>query len=183
MLNRNRRGMSTKAGVAVALGVAVVAGAAVYALTSGDSPIEVGDGSMNFDYAGGVDKKSDHQASAGKALHALKVLNVVDRASQATVQQIEIAHRNWTLTSNVTKQAQFSRDDTFLGSGVAGTCDSPAGWSGAANSFTCNPTDGPQLTPATLTFSDGNCPGTNSPSCPTIACPSGRCSLNFSYKK
>jgi len=177
---------STISKVAVAAGAVVIAGAALYVLSSGESPIEVGDGSVTIQYPYGVDKHSNQEVEASKFLHSIKEIRVLNYADESEVQRIDVKKRAWTLTSNVTPQVNFSPGTIVLGNGLVGTCTSNAGWNGSASQFTCVPDNAAQFTPATLTFTDGDCPVPGTPkgtkTC-AIACPTGKCKLRFIYNR
>lgn len=158
----------------------LVAGIILFKLFgSADPPIEVGDGSIKFHYDGGIKKNSANEIEADKFLHKVKSISIGDY-NKASSAPIDVTGRQWTLTSNSTSQFQLSLRSHSLGfeDGVPANC--PSGWSGADADYTCT-MGGSKLTPVTVTFSDGNCPGTSSPSC-TLTCPSGSCQIQLEYK-
>ncbi len=167
----------------ISTGVILVLGGAAIILAKlvlKGPPIEVGDGSITFHYEdGGIQKNTDTQIEVDEWFHKVKSISIGDYNQQAS-STLDVRGRKWTITSNSTPQFQLSLDEYLLEDGVAGTC--PVAWTGSGTLYTCTPTGGTQLTPVTITFSDGkNCPGTASPSC-TLSCLSGKCLLQLEYK-
>jgi hypothetical protein len=168
----------------IAAGVVVVLATGIIVLrkfTAKDPPIEVGDGSIKLHYDGGIKQSSDpHEIEPDKFLHKVKSIQISDYNGSVT-STIDVKGRLWAITSNSTPGFQISLRSHSLGleDGVPALC--PVVWSGANSDYICTPSGGTQLTPATITFSDGNCPGTSSPSCP-VSCPTGKCQLSFEYK-
>jgi hypothetical protein len=159
------------------LGVAVTL---VRTLTSsGDPPIEVGDGSITFHYGGSIKMNSNNEIEVDKFLHKVKSISIGNDGIPPS-STIDVRGRAWSITSSSTPQFQLSLTSHALGlaNGVAATC--PSAWSGSGSDYTCTPTAGGQLTPVTITFSDGNCPGTSSSSC-TLSCANAKCLLQLEY--
>jgi hypothetical protein len=162
--------------VAVIAGALLVAGAAammVIAFDAGDSPIEVGDGSITFQSDGAQkNDQNDKEVSVNKLLRKVKMIDIRVYDTSVILQSIDVRGRDWTLSS-VSSQVQVSRHTVvpLLQDSVTATCT--VTWSGSGSVYTCATTDGSQLTPASLTFSDGNCPSGATPTC-TLTCPDGK---------
>jgi hypothetical protein len=184
MAPTNETRVSLQKKLLISTGVIVVLGAATILakMLAGDSPIEVGDGSITFQYKDGIKNNSASQIEADKLLHKVKTISIGDY-SGSLGPPMDVRGREWTIVSNNTPQFQLSLKTHLadLEKGVVATCASPTGWVASGATYTCIPTVGTQLTPATITFSDGDCPGTSSPSC-TLSCPSGKCRLELIYK-
>jgi hypothetical protein len=186
MVPTNDTRMSLQKKLLISTGVIVVLGAvtSLVMMLAGDSPIEVGDGSITFQYPDGINNISAHQIEADKFLHKVKTISIGDYTG-ALGPPIDVSGREWSIVSNNTPQFQLSlrTHHADLEKGVVATCASSTGWVASGATYTCSPTVGTQLTPATITFFDGDCPGTSpaSPSC-TLSCPSGKCRLELIYK-
>jgi len=176
--NEKRTSLAKRLLISTGVIVALVTGIVLMKLSKKGPPIEVGDGSITFHYQDGIQKKSDTQIEVDKLLRKVRSISIGDY-NQPPSSKIDVQKRKWTLTSNSTPQFQLSRNEYLLEDGVAGTC--PVAWTGSGLLYTCTPAGGTQLTPVTITFSDGNCPGTTSPSC-TLSCASGKCLLQLEYK-
>jgi hypothetical protein len=160
----------------------VVAGAAIAAALVGvwftaktDPPIYIGDGSVVFSHDS-ITSNSPTQEEAFKHLHKVRTISVID-ASGSISQTVPVKNRQWGLIS-AQNLVRFDFDWRDFGTavGIVGTCPSP--WQGTGNYYVCR---ADQLTPATLTFTDGqNCPGANGPTC--TLCPNGHCMLELEYK-
>ncbi len=168
-------------GTKIAATAVVVTGAAALALwlaATVDPPIYVGDGSVFFSHDS-IASNSPTQEEAFKHFHKVRTIKVID-ISGAISQTVPVKDRQWGLTSaNNRVRFDFHWHDLGLAVGLVGTCLSP--WQGGGTYYFC--TDD-RLTPATLTFTDGqNCPitGSTTPVC-TLTCPSGYCRLELEYK-
>ncbi len=140
-----------------------------------DPPIYIGDGSVVFSHDS-IDAISPTQEEAHRFLHKVRSIKVTD-ASGTILQTIDVKDRQWGLTSaNNRVRFDFHWRDLGLAVGLVGTC-SQSPWQGGGTYYICRDD---QLTPATLTFTDGNCPGTNAPAC--TLCQSGHCLLELEYK-
>ncbi len=187
--NHTRMSLQTKLLISGGAIVLLIAAPILYLkLRAAGPPIEVGDGSITFQYPDGIDKKSNHQIEVSKVFSKVRTISISDYNSLpgAPHQDIDVDGREWVLTSNDTPQFMITLRSHAVdtGKGVGGTCASPAGWVGTGSSYTCVPTVGTKLTPATLTFTDGDLcpiPGSKSPSCP-IDCSSKKCDVRFYYK-
>jgi hypothetical protein len=144
-----------------------------------DPPIIVGDGSITF-HADTIKKNPGNELEVVKFLHKVKSLVVVDTKDGTTSTPIRLKGMDWTLTS-MSGAVVLSNDPQLAGAqeGVKGDC--PRDWQGSGMDYTCTPTDGSQLTPATLKITGENCPTTNQPTC-TLTCPSGKCQIQLAYK-
>lgn len=173
--------MSSTKKALTALGLAVAGAVALYLIylnNRTDPPIMIGDSSVYF-HSDGITKNSDTELEASKFLHKVFSIVVVDATSGTSSSAIDVKGRDWILMS-ANNTVSVTPDPQLFGlqAGVKGDCPTP--WQGSAMDYTCVPTDGSKLTPATLTFKDGNCPGTLQPSCP-LACTSGKCIIQLVY--
>jgi hypothetical protein len=167
---------TTKVIATAGITTAVLAGLWFAAKT--DPPIIIGDGSVFMSHDS-IATNSPTQEEAFKHLHKVRTIKVID-VSGAISQTVPVKDRQWGLTS-VNNRVRFDFDwrDLGLAVGLVGTCVSP--WQGSGTYYTCGDD---RLTPATLTFTDGqNCPltGSTTPTC-TLTCPSGYCRLELEYK-
>lgn len=168
--------MSSTTKTAVVAGAAAIAAALlVLWQTTTDPPIIIGDGSVLFSHDS-IAANSPTELETLKLFHKVRTITVIDRGG-AVVKTIDVKNREWSLAS-AGNQVQINLRPHLAGleRGVVGKCPSP--WQGSGTYYTCSAS---QLTPATLTFTDGNCPDTGSPACP-IACQSGYCRLELEYK-
>jgi len=164
---------TTKVIVTAGITTAVLAGLWFAAKT--DPPIYIGDGSVVFSHDS-ITSDSPNREEAHRLWHKVRSIKVTD-ASGAILQTIPVKDRQWGLTSvNNRVRFDFHWRDLGLGVGLVGTCSLSA-WQGGGTYYICRDD---QLTPATLTFTDGNCPGTNATTC--TLCPSGHCLLELDYK-
>jgi hypothetical protein len=162
------------------------AGAAVVALValalylfskpfdSYDPPILIGDGSILFS-ADRINKNSNRQLEVSKFLHKVYTITTVDLSPGGASSSITVKDRNWTLTS-----ASGAVVVSLNPPGVKADCSTD--WNGIGTYYSCDPSDGTKLTPATLTFTDGNCPASGTPTC-TLSCMSGKCQVRLEYKR
>lgn len=144
--------------------------------SSTDPPIIIGDGSIMIHYSG-ANLNSANELKISKLFHRVRSLSVVDNATGNTTQTIDMRGRDWILKS-ASDQVPIAPDASFFKTTVVATC--PSSWQANGPDYTCVPGDGSQFTPATLTFSDGNCPGTAAPTC--TLCPSMNCKIHLEYK-
>jgi hypothetical protein len=166
-------------GTKIAAAAVVITGAVAVVLWKAntvDPPIYVGDGSVFFSHDS-ITTNSPTQEEAFKHLHKVRTIKVIDLSGTVS-QTIPVKDRQWGLTSaNNRIRFDFDWRDFGLAVGIVGTCPSP--WQGGGTYYACSDD---RLTPATLTFTDGqNCPGTSTPTC-TLACPSGSCKVELEYK-
>lgn len=162
------------AGGVVAL---IASGILINTLRSGDQPIYVGDGSIKLHYDGPIDNNPPNEIEPHAFLHKVRSISIGDY-NQPPSSTLPVKNRKWTLTSDPTPNFKISLRSYVLDleNGVPAYC--PSGWSGAAPDYVCT---GSKLTPITVTFSDGNCPGASSRSC-KLSCPSGSCQMRLEYK-
>jgi hypothetical protein len=164
-------------GTQIAVTAVALTGAAALALwfaSKTDPPIIIGDGSVFVSHDSITAANGNKELEAFKAFHKVRTIAVIDR-SGSTVLSIPVKDRKWSLTSAGGAVHVDRRSHTF-GLGITGTC--PSAWQGTGTYFVCSDD---KLTPATLTFTDGNCPNTGSASC-TLSCPSAYCRLELDYK-
>jgi hypothetical protein len=147
-----------------------------------DPPILVGDGSILFS-ADQIDVNSKTEIEVSKILRKVYTITTVDLSPGGSPpSMIDVKNRDWTLTSaNGSTGVVISLDSVLFGyqSGVKANCTN--GWNGTGTYYTCVPSDSSKLTPATLKFNDGNCPGTGASTC-MLSCMSGRCQIQLEYK-
>jgi len=195
MTPMNQQTMSLKNKLLISGGVVLLAAAAALYVgltrstksTKSGSPIEVGDGSIVFRYPPGINKNSNQEVEVREFPHKVTTITFGYYNSQPTA-TFDVRKRDWTLTSDNNPAFQVSLRSHWLGlgKGVVGQCAYATGWSGGSVSYIC-PVGSP-LTPATLTFTDGEpCPGTKSPACklgcpPTPNMPQPKCELQLEYK-
>ena len=159
-------------------GLALASAAGVMNLFAGESPIEIGDGSITF--KADSTQQNGKEVKVNKFLHRVKTIDIKVCNTQNPLQSIDVKGRNWILSS-VTRQVQVSTHTMFplLQDAAIATCATT--WGGSGSSYSCATADGSQLTPARLTFSDGNCPGGMTPTC-TLRCPLGqKCVITLRY--
>jgi|ERR1035438_437624 hypothetical protein len=147
-----------------------------------DRPIVIGDSSILFSHDSiTANASTPTELEAKKLFHKVLTISVIDQVSGATTQSFDVKNRNWKLSSASPNGASFSLRSHYVGTeiGVAGICSSP--WQGTGMQYTCLPSDKSQLTPATLTFSDGNCPGTQQATC-ILSCSSQKCRVELDYR-
>jgi hypothetical protein len=168
-------------GTKTAVTAVVLTGAAALALwyaTTIDPPIIIGDSSVFFSHDK-IAANSTTEVESYKFFHKVRTITVKDGHNAASPpQSVPVDGRTWYLTSK-TNLIRIELHPHNLGIGVAGKCPSP--WQGNGTYFECADD---QLSPSTLTFTDGqNCPiaGSTTPVC-TLTCPSGYCRLELSYK-
>jgi hypothetical protein len=142
-----------------------------------DPPISVGDGSVTFS-AANISKNSNGELEALTPLfHKVHSLAVSDYSGGSS-QSIDLTGKQWTIIS-VSRSVVLTNDRQVFQEGVKADC--PQNWTSSGNYYTCDPGDGSQLTPATLTIAGQNCPTTNQPTC-TLTCASGKCRVLLDYK-
>lgn len=182
--------MSLQRKLVVTGGAILVAGLVAVLITkfAAASPIDVGDGSILFEYhSGGIDQHTNAEIEASKWLHKVKSIKVHYYNSAEIWQNVDVKGSKWRLTSNNTPDFLMSLSSHWAGleNGVLGDCNSTTGWTmNSATSYTCTPNNGSKLLPATLTFLDGGtCPLNGLTSC-TLMCPDQtlRCELELEYK-
>jgi hypothetical protein len=163
--------------------VAILAAVALYffwkRFDSYDPPILIGDGSITF-HADTVSKNSDYELRVWKFLRKARRIGIADYPNDPS-SWIDV-DGNWTLTGASGSTAFIISPYTLVTEGEKATCS--AAWTGGGTDYTCAPTDGSKLTPATLTFTDNKtyCPGTTSPTC-MLSCPSQKCKIVIEYKR
>jgi hypothetical protein len=170
--------------VAVAGGLIAVAVFAYVIVTTGESPIEVADGSVKLHFADGFDVDGTNAIRASKWFRHAQSIDVV-----GTSESIPVKNKAWTLYS-FNRQLKITPDEYVLETDVPiatldGTAISKVN-PNDSNDFLYDPSDKSQFTPAMLTFTDGKCPKECS-SCLqgtcTLTCPSGKCTIYIQYKK
>jgi hypothetical protein len=176
------KSMSLTQSVLITSGVllaAAVTAALIAKFASSDPPIYVGDGSITIQFDGTIKQNSTTEIEPRRFWHKVKSIAVGDKG-QAPGTPYDVTDRQWTLTSASPADFQLNLRPHWLGleNGVPATCGT--GWSGSSSLFTCAPGSG-QLTPATLTYLDGNCIN-GQPACPQLTCPSKICTITLTYK-
>jgi hypothetical protein len=173
--------MSTTLKVVIGAGAgAALAAIAAYLLANATpTPIIIGDGSVFISHGKLAVNSNGKEIEAYKTGHKVKTITVTDLHNSAVPPIIvPVDGRKWTLTSSTGKITFELRDHTF-GKGVAGKCPTTQ-WQGSGTLFLCADD---QLSPSTLTFTDGqNCPitGSTGPTC-QLTCPSVYCRLDLEY--
>jgi hypothetical protein len=167
--------------VGAGIAAAAIAGAAItaYFLAATPQPIIIGDSSV-FVSHGNINLNSNgKELEAFKLGHKVKSITVTDlhNASFPPI-VVPVENRKWTLKSQ-TGKITFDLKDHVLGKGVTGKCPNTQ-WQGTGTYVVCADD---QLSPSTLTFTDGqNCPitGSTGPTC-TLTCSTGYCRLDLEY--
>jgi len=174
--------MTTTLKVAIGAGAgAAIAALAAYLLSSSatPTPIIVGDSSVFISHDKIAVNSNGKEIEAYKFGHKVKTITVRDLHNAGVPPVIvPVEDRKWTLTSKSGLIIFELRDHTF-GKGVAGKCPNTQ-WQGSGTFFLCADD---QLSPSTLTFTDGqNCPitGSTGPTC-QLTCPSVYCRLDLEY--
>jgi hypothetical protein len=150
-----------------------------HVLDNNDPPILIGDGSILFS-GDRIDKNSNRQLEVSKILHKVYTITTVDLSTGGVSSSIPVKNLDWTLTS-AGGAVVVSLDPLLFGQEFGVKADCSRDWNGIGTYYSCDPSDGSKLTPATLKFSDGNCPSTNTPTC-TLSCMSGKCQIQLEYK-
>jgi hypothetical protein len=172
--------MTTTQKALVGVGIAAAAALGVYLFSkTTDPPIIVGDSSVFVSHDKIAVNANGKEIEAFKTFHKVKSITVTDLHNAGVPPiVVPVDGRKWTLTSSTGKVTFALRDHTF-GKGVAGNC-SITQWQGSGTYFLCADD---QLSPSTLTFTDGqNCPlpGSPGPTC-QLTCPSVYCKLALEY--
>jgi hypothetical protein len=149
-----------------------------HVLDNNDPPILIGDGSILFS-ADRIDKNSNKQLEVSKLLHKVYSITTVDLSPGGSKSTMDVKGKDWTLTS-ASGAVVVSLDPLVVGQGVKADCSSD--WNGIGTYYSCDPTNGSKLTPATLTFSAGNGPASCTSTC-ALSCMSGKCQIRLDYKK
>ena len=145
-----------------------------------DPPIYIGDSSVFVSHDKITANANGKEIEAFKTFHKVKTITVTDLHNAGFPPVVvPVDNRKWTLTSSTGKVTFELRDHGLGGKGVAGNC-SVTQWQGSGTYFLCADD---QLSPSTLTFTDGqNCPltGSTGPTC-QLTCPSVYCKLALEY--
>ncbi len=168
-----------KALVGAGIAVAAVAAYTLIKASTTPPPIIIGDSSVFISHDKLAVNNNGKEIEGYESFHKLKTITVTDLHTAGVPPVIvPIEDRKWTLTSKSGLIIFELRDHTF-GKGVAGKCPNTQ-WQGSGTLFLCADD---QLSPSTLTFTDGqNCPitGSTGPTC-QLTCPSVYCRLDLGY--
>jgi hypothetical protein len=152
------------------VGVAVVLYVFSRILTS-DPPIYIADGSVTFQ-ADAINQNSNMELEEKKFLHKVRSLVVTNADGSAPSTPIDLKGTNWKIAS-ASGKVVVTNDPQLAGLQEGVKADCPQSWTGGGTNYSCDPGDGSQLTPATLTIATQSF---------SLSCPTGKCIVQLAYK-